>query len=425
MKSHPQETESSHGQSAGARPVFVEVFAGCGGLSLGLKRAGWRGLFAIEKDRYAFETLEANFLAKPARYRYDWPDWLERKPWSVEEVLARHPRELKRLRGSVDLLAGGPPCQGFSTAGLRRVSDPRNLLMDRYLEVIKLVQPRIVLLENVIGFTRDFNVRGKKNKNFSHRLQQHLGKDYQIHTEVLYAPRFGIPQSRRRFILIGVRRTSRGADESPFGRLNKIRDVVLARHGLPRYATARLALSDLTVARNGRVPCPDSEGFDSIGYKAPLNAFQRSMREGFTEAPSDTRLARHAPETVDRFAQIIEICRASNRSTQRLSDAIRAQVGLKKGTLRVLDPMKPAPTITTMPDDLLHYCEPRALTVRENARLQTFPDWFVFRGKYGTGGDNRGREVPRFSQVANAVPPLLAEILGVALLELLGHHAIA
>ena len=89
---------------------------------------------------------------------------------------------------------------------------------------------------------------------------------------------------------------------------------------------------------------------------------------------------------------------------------------------RVLDPTKPAPTITSMPDDLLHYCEPRALTVRENARLQTFPDWFAFHGKYTTGGDRRAREVPRFTQVANAVPPLVAEMWGEVLLKLISAN---
>src|ERR1700749_3153720 len=85
---------------------------------------------------------------------------------------------------------------------------------------------------------------------------------------------------------------------------------------------------------------------------------------------------------------------------------------------RVLDPRKPAPTITSMPDDLLHYSEPRTLTVRENARLQSFPDWFAFKGKYTTGGDRRRREVPRFTQVANAVPPLAARAIGEALTAL-------
>jgi DNA (cytosine-5)-methyltransferase 1 len=338
MNQHTQRIKTPTAPSAtapGAR--FVEVFAGCGGLSLGLKRSGWRGLFAIEKDRLAFETLRANFLVDSARYRYDWPAWLECRPWCVEDVLAKHGRELRKLRGTIDLLAGGPPCQGFSSAGLRRVSDPRNALMDRYLEVVELIQPRVVLLENVLGFTRDFNIRGEKTKNFSRRLQDSLSDKYDTYTDVLHAARFGVPQARRRFILIGVRRVSgQPPINSPFTEINKIRDAVLARHGLVKYPTARSALSDLTVKRNGKVPCPDSEGFEAIGYRGPLSAFQRSMREGSTEPPSDTRLARHTPETVDRFTQIIQLCRATNRSKERLSEEIKEQVGLRKGTLRVL-----------------------------------------------------------------------------------------
>jgi DNA (cytosine-5)-methyltransferase 1 len=87
--------------------------------------------------------------------------------------------------------------------------------------------------------------------------------------------------------------------------------------------------------------------------------------------------------------------------------------------LRVLDPDRPSPTITSMPDDLLHYNEPRTLTVRENARLQSFPDWYDFKGKYTTGGHLRRKEVPRFTQVANAVPPLVARAFGELLAEIL------
>jgi DNA (cytosine-5)-methyltransferase 1 len=96
---------------------------------------------------------------------------------------------------------------------------------------------------------------------------------------------------------------------------------------------------------------------------------------------------------------------------------MRERHGINKMATRVLDPDKAAPTITSMPDDLLHYSEPRTLTVRENARLQTFPDWFAFQGKYTTGGERRAREVPRFTQVANAVPPLIAEMWGEVLFK--------
>jgi DNA (cytosine-5)-methyltransferase 1 len=134
--------------------------------------------------------------------------------------------------------------------------------------------------------------------------------------------------------------------------------------------------------------------------------------------PGDLRLARHSDDIVDRFQEIIELSHANGRLNTRISDAMRARFGLKKRTLRVLDPDRPSPTITSLPDDLLHYTEPRALTVRENARLQSFPDWFLFKGKYTTGGHLRRKEVPRFTQVANAVPPLVARAFGEMLIEL-------
>src|SRR5258708_18927739 len=142
------------------------------------------------------------------------------------------------------------------------------------------------------------------------------------------------------------------------------------------------------------------------------------MRDGATML-TDLRLARHSKEIRDRFEEIIELSHAEGRLNTTISEEVRARYGLRKKALRVLDPDRPSPTITSMPDDLLHYCEPRTLTVRENARLQGFPDWFSFKGKYTTGGHLRRKEVPRFTQVANAVPPLVARALGEMLAELL------
>lgn len=402
-------------------PVFVDAFAGCGGLSLGLMRAGWRGLFAVEKDRFAFETLKANFLAPGARHSYDWPSWLEQKTWCVEALLKEHRSELSSLKGRVDLLAGGPPCQGFSSAGRRRAIDPRNEMVERYLELINVLQPKIVLMENVLGITYDFKVNGKKPgtplPNFADKLKARLGESYHVFCSTVWAYQFGIPQYRPRFFLIGVLKSeSPGiAPDNPFAHFHRLRDRFLAERGLSRRVSVSAALSDLTVSRNGTVPCPDSEGYESIAYKSPRSSFQRAMRDGFEGVPSDTRLAKHNAHIKQRFKQIIALCNAQGRSNVQLSLKMRERFGIKKMATRVLDRNKPSPTITSMPDDLLHYDEPRTLTVRENARLQTFPDWFVFRGKYTTGGHLRRKEVPRFTQVANAVPPLLAELVGLVL----------
>jgi len=403
-------------------PTFVDAFSGCGGLSLGLMQAGWQGLFAIEKDNLAFSTLEANFLSDDARHKYDWPQWLPKAPTGIDDLMETHGVKLNALRGKVDLLAGGPPCQGFSSAGRRDPNDPRNKLVEAYLKLVQRLEPDMVLLENVRGITYKFagEAEGEDGINYSHKLVETLEQDYDVFTRLLKASRFGVPQKRPRFFMIAFRKDV----EREWPRLDPFTYVGTERHaffqgkGLTARPSARLAISDLEVGKNGKKDCPECKGFQAIGYKGgPRTAFQRAMRDEFDGDPSDTRLARHQPHIVERFTTIIDHCKDIGHLNTAIPKDLRNRFGLKKQAIRVMDPMKPAPTITSMPDDLIHYDEPRTLTVRENARLQTFPDWFVFKGKYTTGGDRRRREVPRFTQVANAVPPLLAELIGKCLLD--------
>ncbi|MEO3428718.1 DNA cytosine methyltransferase [Pelagibius sp. CAU 1746] len=404
-------------------PVFIDVFAGCGGLSLGLLRAGWRGLFAVEKDAFAFDTLQSNLLGPNARYGYNWASWLEQKPWAIEELISAHYERLSKLRGQVDLLAGGPPCQGFSSAGRRRHKDPRNRLVERYLEFVDLVQPRIVLIENVKGITYDFAASSSSTsrRNFANELIARLEENYHVYKDTVPCSAYGVPQRRPRFFLVGILKNdldlpNRG---DPFAHLQSAKDDFLSARRLRAKVSCQQAISDLEVARAGTWECPDSKGYDAVRTTKPRTNFQRLMRDGYDGPISDTRLAKHRPHIVKRFAKIIDECKKSDRLDVQINREMRERYGIKKMATRVLDPAKVSPTITSMPDDLLHYSEPRTLTVRENARLQTFPDWFSFHGKYTTGGDRRAREVPRFTQVANAVPPLLAEMWGEVLLKYL------
>lgn len=406
------------------QPTFVDVFSGCGGLSLGLKRAGWRGMLAIEKDPFAFKTLNSNF-GPGTVWDYDWPSGIERQAWNVHELLNSRRAAIEAMRGEVDLLAGGPPCQGFSHAGRRNADDPRNMLFADYLDLVDILRPRAVLIENVRGFQTTFEIpQADGIGNFSIELKRRLAAEYDTVAAVIKASDFGVPQVRPRFFLIGVRKElGRGALVAGFfDELRARRDGFLAARGLPREPSAKDAISDLEIAWSGRVPSPDSPGFEAIGYTGPRSAYQVAMRDGSDGAPSDSRLARHAPHIVERFGEIMQECREDGRLNTSISTAMRKKHGLKKMALRVMDPLAPSPTITSLPDDLLHYSEPRTLSVRENARLQTFPDWFRFEGKYTTGGERRRHEVPRFTQVANAVPPLLAEQIGLALTAVLFGH---
>jgi len=409
-------------QSNIGSPTFIDAFAGCGGLSLGLLRAGWSGLFAIEKDGFAFSTLKTNLVNEGARHRYSWPAWLAQQPWTIENLIESHREQLAKLRGKVDLLAGGPPCQGFSSAGRRKPTDPRNSLFERYLDFVELVVPRLVLIENVRGITYDFvKADGDGRRNFADELVSRLGRFYHVYSDTIRCSEFGVPQERPRFFLVGILKSAMAnglpASETPFARLREAKLQFLGSRGLTSKVTSKQAISDLEAPRTRRGPCPDSPGYEAIQSVRPHTNFQILMRDGFEKPVSDTRLAKHRPHIVKRFANIIAECSRVGRLGVQLNREMRERHGIKKMATRVLDPSKPAPTITSMPDDLLHYCEPRTLTVRENARLQTFPDWFAFRGKYTTGGELRAREVPRFTQVANAVPPLIAEIWGEVLIE--------
>ena len=138
---------------------YIDLFSGCGGLSLGLHNSGWSGVFAIEKSKDAFETLKHNLIEN--KNHFTWPPWLSKSPHEIDEVIFNHEEELVKLQGQIDLVAGGPPCQVFSTAGRRKEDDIKNGLIKSYFRFVNLVKPKIIFFENVRGFTLKFH----KNKS--------------------------------------------------------------------------------------------------------------------------------------------------------------------------------------------------------------------------------------------------------------------
>jgi len=398
---------------------FIDIFAGCGGLSLGLMNSGWKGLFAIEHDINAFQTLHDNLILGNNNCKFDWPAWLPKTPYNISDFLKNYKNELERLSGNVDLLAGGPPCQGFSTAGRRNPNDPRNRLFQEYFEFVNILRPKVVLIENVRGITLDFNDASQPTgkMNYSKWIMESLSSEYDVLSQMIDSSNFGVPQKRLRFFIIAIRKDfSLEAFYSPFQLLERLRQTFLKSKGIFALpVSAKEAISDFEIQRNGKKESLECAGFEKIEYVGPITSYQKIMNRGNKEGMTDTRLARHNEKIIKRFRELISICHAEGRLNVSLSPEMRASYGLQKKAIRVLDPDRPSPTITSMPDDLIHYREPRTLTVRENARLQSFPDWFSFKGKYTTGGERRRKEVPRFTQVANAVPPLLAEAIGMAL----------
>ncbi|WP_150119100.1 DNA cytosine methyltransferase [Massilia sp. NR 4-1] len=406
------------------KPTFIDVFAGCGGLSLGLMKSGWNGLFAVEHDANAFKTLQHNLIDKKGPYQFSWPDWLPRTPHSAIDILQNYIKNFEVLEDKVDMLVGGPPCQGFSMAGRRDPNDPRNKLVEAYFGLVNMVKPRIVLIENVKGITLDFDEKKEEGEepgkiNYAKKIIKELSENYTVSSKLIDTSQFGVPQKRHRFFIVAVRKdVAKSFHHDPIKLIESERLSFLRSKDIVNVPiSAKSAISDLTIERCGKAKSRDSEGFEEIRYEGPLTSYQKLMNSGNVENPSDTRLARHKKEIRARFKKIMKICQDSGRLNVSLSAEVRASFGLKKCAIRVMDPDSPSPTITSMPDDLIHFSEARTLTVRENARIQSFPDWFEFKGKYTSGGERRKREVPRFTQVANAVPPLMAEAIGATLLN--------
>jgi len=401
---------------------FIDVFAGCGGLSLGLLKAGFQGVAAIEKNPMAFETLRHN-LIDGVRYKFDWPDWLPKEAMSCEQLLTDFYSDLISLAGTIDVMVGGPPCQGFSLAGKRDPADPRNKMAEQYLELVKVIKPKFLVIENVSGFNSKFNevAQGDADKYHTRSYADYISDEltkigYSVSRGKVNCANFGVPQNRHRYFIVCSLMKSK---TNLFEKFLNCGEEFKAAKGFARGKTTSVhdAIADLETAGKEIKDNTDSpvKGFKEIKYKLPdiVPPYLRLMNDGHLGAPNSLRLPKHKAETIFQFIRI----RQASQPGKSLSKEIRDRLGLKKHALTVLSRNEPSPTITTLPDDIIHYSEPRILTARETARIQSFPDWFEFLGKYTTGGLARKLDCPRYTQIGNAVPPLVSEAIGMTLLD--------
>lgn len=407
------------------RATSIELFAGCGGLALGIHRAGFNGLFAVERDPMAFKTLKANMVDEEAPFRaFDrWPEWMPRKSTDLVVLLGDldFREHLRALRGTVDLIAGGPPCQGFSVGGKRDGEDERNTLVYRILDFVELVQPRAVLIENVEGMARRFVSKpgsaGMSVAEDAIAKLEDLGYIASYH--LINSADFGVPQARKRVAIIGV--LSAGMSRQVLHditalAINRGAKAVRVEHGLPAdgYITVKDAIDDLAGAR--LVASPDSPRFKSGVYGVAKSPYAKLMREGIADGaiPDSHRMTVHG----DTVRSLYELAHRT-QTPGRLSKEFLLENGTKKDKKVLLDSAAVVATITTHPDEYIHYKYARNITVREMARLQSFPDRFTFHGRYTINGPRRRFDVARCSQVGNAVPPLMGEGLGRAVIEVL------
>lgn len=396
--------------------LYIDLFAGCGGLSLGLHQAGWKGLFAIEKSPDAFATLKHNLIEKINHFA--WCDWLPKTSHDINEVIFKYEKELYSLRGKVDLIVGGPPCQGFSVAGRMRSDDVRNELVKSYIDFVNIVQPKMIFFENVKGFTLSYKKTLNRAMKYSDFVTDALGVNYDVTPKLVDFSQFGVPQKRCRFILIGIRKDiaiDKAINSKDFFDeiiINK--EKFLFNKGIGTKVNLEEAISDL-LRSNGTKLFPEDNKFKVGKYSSINSDYQKLMRMNVTdEYPDSHRFANHSNEIESRFT----IALKNKFSSAKYRDFFK----LKKSTTKVLFSDGLAPTLTSLPDDCIHFWEPRILTVREYARIQSFPDWFEFKGKYTTGGGLRMKEVPRYTQIGNAVPPLFGELAGLGLKNMISDE---
>ncbi len=459
-------------------------------MSLGLQWAGFKPLVAIEQSEMAAETYFHNFhrSGDPDKAWADHLGFVQKKDYlnqaeqgvivaGVEKVLKDDATMQWLEKKQVDLLVGGPPCQGFSMAGRRNSDDHRNQLPEQFIKYIKKLRPRAVVVENVLGINRRFaaNAGRESTTDFEELCKRiakikvevpNTGKEvgYVVQPLELNAAHYGVPQHRPRMFIVALRadEVALRTDGRPLEELWRSRDVWEAKDGPPdkqgipllapdpsdcAQVSAWEALCDLGGDGTynklpGKEPSradyekkaspyawrmrnekkwrqePDSHvrRTHNPGTKARFGLYRRLAKKGI---PSTVfGIAADKPEGPTRIKAVKNFLRNYGPDYDKLAKEI-VDLPTRKHSQQVLKKDQPSPTVLTIPDDLVHPADDRVMTVRELARLQSFPDWFEFRGKMTTGGTQRKTEVPRYTQVGNAVPPLLAKAIGERLRQLL------
>lgn len=345
----------------------LDLFCGCGGLSKGFEEAGYNILIGVDFEQSALNTYNANHKnAKGIRLDLSEPESFD----IIDKELNGQP---------VDVIIGGPPCQGFSLTGPRNFDDKRNKLYLAMIETVKRYLPRAFMIENVPGMANLY--KGEVRDEIVRRFTK-LG--YSVTYKIVCAADYGVPQIRKRLVFIGLKNST-----VPF-------EFPSPYLSADDYLTCEDALSDLP-------SLTDSLGSEISEYETtPLNEFQRQMRK------NTTHLYNHTAINHKQFVKDVIALVPDGGNYKDLPPGVGESRIFHMAWTR-LNSKRPARTVDTGHRNLFHYKWNRCPTVRESARIQTFPDDFVFLG-------NRGQQN---KQVGNAVPVFLAKAIAEQLLHYL------
>lgn len=330
---------------------IIDLFCGCGGLSLGFEMAGFEIKYAIDMWEKAINTYNYNRENKVAECR------------DIHELTEKMLETMKKDQDIVGVI-GGPPCQGFSKVGTRDINDPRNHLYLEYCRVVKTINPDFFVLENVGGLLS--LSKGMFKDDIVKRFSK-LG--YNVEFEELCAADYGVPQNRKRVFFVGMKKGKFLFPEKE----NKV-------------VTSKEAIGDLEplTVENGML--------EFQPYRSePQNDYQKMMRGNLKEV-TNHQITMHTQKTIDIISMVPD-----GGTIYDLPDEYWEVRKYRKGFER-MPSSKPCHTVDTGHRNYFHYAENRIPTARENARLQSFPDKYVFLGT----------KTDQYKEIGNAVPPLLA-----------------
>lgn len=332
----------------------IDLFCGCGGLSYGFEKAGYNILLGVDNDEMALRTFKENHKNSKTICG------------DISQITYNH--DIKEAIGDikVDLVVGGPPCQGMSLSGPRKFDDPRNILYLSFIRLVNEIQPKAFIIENVPGLVGLFNGRIKDSI-----LEKFTSIGYRVNYKILTAADYGVPQNRKRVVFVGIKNNS---FEFPVGNAELV--------------SCEMALSDLPSLENGI-------GTEAANYPIePQNDYQRQMR--LNSSIVENHIAANHSEKVKTVISMVP----DGGNYKSLPEEYNGIRNFNIAWTR-FHSSKPAPTIDTGHRHHFHYKYNRVPTVRECARLQSFPDDFVFFGN----------KTQQFRQVGNAVPPIMAECI--------------
>lgn len=341
--------------------TVVDLFSGAGGLSKGFMDGGYNVVLGVDHDDMALKTFKEN---------HGTADTLKLDLFNHEN-LKYIVEFLEKRNIDLDVLVGGPPCQGYSLAGPRNVHDDRNGLYEAMVKLAKLTKPKIVVLENVPGLLTLYDGKGSQRI-----LDDFTDLGYNITAKILYAPQFGIPQIRKRVFFVGLLDS-----DTSF----KFPTPIVDKED---FVTCEQAISDLP-------SLSDNIGNDFVEYTTPpVTLYQQIMRKD-SKGIFNHIGTNHAEKTIKLISMVPE-----GKNYKSLPEPYCYQFKYNEALTRYHS-KKPSLTINTGHRSHFHYKWNRIPTVRESARLQSFPDDFIFYGN----------KTEQYRQVGNAVPPMLGKVL--------------